>query len=200
MDDQALFRACQEGNVVKVRSMLSFNNNVTYSSLIIALDDHCDEILCLLLEFIEKREMKGETVYCAARNGNIRFLELAKKRGWSMNEEHESKKPIHAAAIAGRAEVISFLIESGVSVTERDSNNYSPIHHASVKGHSHVVDLLLRQGVDVDLYYGCGSTPLLLAIIGGNLKTLMLLLSAGADVTKCDMKPLFAALLQSLDV
>lgn len=63
-------------------------------------------------------------------------------------------KPMHHAAQNGREEAISFFIESGVKVDERDSLKRTPLHIACEKERMEVVQLLLRSGADINALNG----------------------------------------------
>lgn len=57
--DSALNKACQEDDGVKVKTLLSSQNIIPYSSLIIALDDRHHEIASLHFNFIEEDGKRG---------------------------------------------------------------------------------------------------------------------------------------------
>lgn len=77
--------------------------------------------LYLHFEWIEWKKKQEEILQWAIRSENIKFLEVAKKRGWNLNKEYNFMKPIHVASENGSEEIVSFLIESGVNVNERNT-------------------------------------------------------------------------------
>lgn len=64
--------------------------------------------------------------------GNIKVLELAKRKGWNLNKDMKTYtlKPIHLAVQEGKGEVVSFLLYNGVNINEKDKYENSPLHHA----------------------------------------------------------------------
>lgn len=110
----------------------------------------------------------------AAKSGHQVFKE-AKKRGWNMNEYNGI---IHIAAREGRKEAVSFLIENGVNVNEKDQSGNIPLHHACSRGHAEVAGILLNHRSYVDAENKQYNTPLLLSINNGNVETTKLLLNA----------------------
>lgn len=182
--DQTLSKACQEGDLLKVRSIISSQHeHGTISFLIIALDNGHDDTISLLFDMIEQQNVKREILDCAARSGNVNIFEETKKRGWNIKDEEGL---IHAAAISGKTEVVSFLIENRVNVNERDESKNIPLHYACSNGHVQVVELLVRHGADVNAINGLHYSPLWLSIKISNLETTKLLLNTGAEIFSSD--------------
>lgn len=170
----ALDEACQAGDVVKASSIIT-QFNVTYSSLIIAMENQHDEIISLHLEFIELNENQEEILHWAARIGYIRLLKLAKKRGWNINAQYAHRKTIHIAAIAGEREVIWLLIKSGANANDRDVYGSSPLHYVCSHGHVQVAELLLSYGADPDALDLFDSTPFYEAVEFGDLEVFLII-------------------------
>lgn len=56
------------------------------------------------------------------------------------------KTPLHRAAGKGDAELVTWLIENGLSINALDASGRAPIHFACSKGHADVVKTLLDHG------------------------------------------------------
>ena len=74
--------------------------------------------------------------------------------GANSNAYHERLydewRPMHHAALDGRADCIRALLEAGVSPDAIDQYFSTPLHHAAGQGHPDCVALLLNAGADVN--------------------------------------------------
>lgn len=97
------------------------------------------------------------------------------------NNESPSKEQLEAAAKSAEkgglsllffpevlvdSEVVSHLIDSRVSVNDKDEAGYSPLHHASRNAFFESVKILIQAGAEVDSKNLFGETPLYLASLG----------------------------------
>ena len=65
---------------------------------------------------------------------------------------------LHAASMAGHADVVQLLIESGGDVNEESANRKKPVFSAAMAGHREVVELLTAHGADLQqLHFYLGS-------------------------------------------
>lgn len=87
------------------------------------------------------------------------------------------------AASYGQDEIVTLLLDEGVSITPRQPTYPTPLHYAASKGRASTVTLLLDRGAPVDRTDEYGKTPLIWAAETGQLECVKLLLSAGADPT-----------------
>lgn len=53
--------------------------------------------------------------------------------------------PLHLAAMKGRVDVATLLIENGASLESEDHKKYTPLHHAALTGNDRMVSLLKRK-------------------------------------------------------
>lgn len=51
------------------------------------MENQNDDIVSSQMDLIERKKREGEALLSAATNSNIKFLELARKRGWNITEE-----------------------------------------------------------------------------------------------------------------
>lgn len=90
--------------------------------------------------------------------------------------------PLLYAARAGKAEVVTLLIESGANIDAQEQFWYaSPLDSAAILGHFAVVEVLLAAGAEVDIHSPYG-TPLHSAALSEHDDIAALLLQNGADV------------------
>ena len=128
------------------------------------------------------RPFKPETVplYYAARVG---FHDLA-ERLIAEHPEHVFARslsmatPVHAAASAGHANILSLLIEHGADVDSQDMYNLTPLCSASANARLEAGQILLNHGADIDVR-SLVHTPLTYAI-RGNIEFARMLLERGA--------------------
>lgn len=72
------------------------------------------------------------------------------------------------------------LIESGVSVREKDSKGNEPLHYASEEGHVELAEALIKRGGEVNTLNGSLFTPLIMAILAKQVEVIIMLISHGA--------------------
>ena len=110
---------------------------------------------------------------------------------------------LHAAYKANNAELVSFLLDEGVSPNVLDEHNMTPLHYACQAATVDVARLLLESGASVSSVTKEGSTPLHLACQTLKVSTpelVKLLLRYGASANATDelgMTPLHHACLSS---
>lgn len=96
--------------------------------------------------------------------------------------EADSRTVLHAAAQAGRVEVVQLLIKKGANVNARTSKGCTPLHLAAGYGHAPAAAALLECGASLDATDDQGWTPLHHAARGGRTALIRLLLDAGASI------------------
>jgi hypothetical protein len=90
--------------------------------------------------------------------------------------------PIHAAASAGQADILSLLIQHGADVNGRGRAGRTPLFLASENAKLEAGRFLLNHGADIDTRDGYNNTALIYAIIAGNIKFARMLLERGIVV------------------
>lgn len=87
--------------------------------------------------------------------------------------------PLNAAAIAGKADVVAFLLEQNADPYASASKHHGPLHKVA---NTHVAALLLKYGVDVNARSERGDT----ALFSASYDTACFLITKGADVNARD--------------
>jgi len=94
--------------------------------------------------------------------------------------------PMHIAAEAGHADILSSLIEHGAIVDGRDGIGQTPLLRASCEGHLEAGQCLLDRGADTNVRNEDDQTPLFKAVLYGHVEFARTLLKRGAGVNGRD--------------
>jgi hypothetical protein len=89
--------------------------------------------------------------------------------------------PIHAAAFAGQADILSLLIQHGADVNGQNIPGYAPLSKASDNGRLEAGQVLLDHGADIDARSKYDNTALMYAI-WSNIEFARMLLERGAAI------------------
>jgi ankyrin repeat protein len=108
--------------------------------------------------------------------------------------EHVSAKggsevtPMHVAALAGHASILSLLLEHGTDVDGLGIAGRTPLHRASWRGNLRAGQCLLDRGADTNARTRTnnGRTPLTLAVMFRHVEFARMLLKCGASVNAHD--------------
>jgi 26S proteasome non-ATPase regulatory subunit 10 len=101
--------------------------------------------------------------------------------------DEDGRTQLHHAAVAGSADLVLALLESGARVSTADEAQWSPLHSAASAGHVNVCDLLLHARADVNARNESKSTPLHYALSKGHGAVAVRLLESGADPASVDV-------------
>ena len=88
---------------------------------------------------------------------------------------------LHAAAHAGRADLVAKLLADGAQPDGRDSHGRTPLHVAAFGGHHAVVRALAQAGADLGALENDRYDAVTIAAVADDEPTLRLLLSLGAS-------------------
>ena len=137
------------------------------------------------------RPEKPEAVplYYAARLG---FRDLAEHL-IAEHPEHVNARggrevtPMHVAAIAGHANILSLLIEHGIDVDGQGELHHTPLYRAILMGKLDAGQWLIDHGADINARSDADWTPLHSAVAARNIQSVRFLLERGADVNARDI-------------
>ena len=91
--------------------------------------------------------------------------------------------PMHVAADAGHADVISLLFEYGDDIRDRSTKTgWTPLHRAAERGRLEVGQCLLDHGADINAEDQHRDTPLMLAVFQGHVEFARMLLERRAVI------------------
>jgi len=159
--DEPLFEAVGEGDVDKVRALLSEGADVNAAP--------GDGMTAL---------------HRAARAGNLAMAELLIGAGANVEARTRlgSHRPLHVASASGRSGVVAVLVAAGAEVNALTDTGATPLHFAAASGSADAVAALLAGGADADPREPVwGQTPLMFAAAAGRTEAIEVLLEKGAN-------------------
>lgn len=159
-----------------------------YDDLIAAVyRDDTDTVIDLINRGMDVNSVDpaGNTLlHVAARNGNVRLLEILLKGKANPNARNRvGDSPLMLAAYNGKQPAIDFLLAAGA---ELNHTGWTPLHYAVFAEQAEMVSYLLLKGANVDARAPNEQTALMLAAKNGNLAIVKLLLNAKADAALID--------------
>ncbi|WOH11583.1 hypothetical protein DCAR_0831073 [Daucus carota subsp. sativus] len=123
-------------------------------------------------------------VHAAARAGDLSGVQLiCSTNPLAVNSrDKHSRTPLHLAAWAGQAQVVSYLCENKADVGAAAMDDMGAIHFAAQKGHLKVVQILISSGVSTKSANRKGMTALHYAAQGSSLELVKYLVKKGANL------------------
>jgi len=119
----------------------------------------------------------------AAIHGNSAIMKPLQEAGAKLDKRYRGYTPIEWAALKGKVDVVSNLIERGVDLNIQGYDGYTALTFAALNGYPvQLVVNLLNNGADPDLKTNYGDTPLILASIRGHTEIVDNLIKGGADL------------------
>ena len=114
--------------------------------------------------------------------GDVKTLVAA---GADVNKgDEEDFGPLMCAAVEGRTDVVSFLLQNGANVDATDQYGHTALSWAVTKGDfDGTAKVLIDAGADINKANKLGFTPLMCAALTDHPRCFALLLDHGADVT-----------------
>ena len=124
-----------------------------------------------------------DVVGTAVRANAVEIIKVAAARGFDLRKGPSSGLPfLHTAAVAGKAEVLNYLLDQGTDINVKDSfRKGTALVWAVSMGQVASARDLTRRGADVNARDVIDATPLLLAVEKGYEDLVELFLSKGAD-------------------
>jgi ankyrin repeat protein len=173
--------AAEKGQIPMIRFLLSRGAKVNVGGTSLAL--HCAILegqrsaVALLLR--KRAKLAKDSLYWAARTGDVRLAKLLIKAGAKINGDG-SHRPIRAAArLHESSAMLKMLIEHGADLDARREEDRTTLLHIVSNEDSAL--LLIKSGLDVRATDRCGETPLHHCASRGFVRACRLLIERGAD-------------------
>jgi len=125
-------------------------------------------------------------LHTAAASGDAAQLTAQLKPEWINAQNSRGRTPLIEAAIRGKAESVTLLLDAGATVDAVDDEGRTALYSAAAASRYAVVRVLLANGANVKAVANDGYTPLMAAARCGNLESVDYLIAAGADVNARD--------------
>jgi ankyrin repeat protein len=158
---ESLYKAAAEGDIEKVKSLISAGANVN------------------------ERDKNGQTaLHLAVINGYKDVVELLIAKGAEIDGKGRyNATPLHEAAWAGNKEISQILLDKGANANAlQGESRWTPLLSACSRGHAEVAELLIQKGAEVNARDKWGDTPLYYAVWNEDFKTTRVLVVNGADL------------------
>ena len=120
-----------------------------------------------------------------AENGNLDEVKRLFRPNIINTRDHENDTALlKASRNCDATNVVSFLLENGADVDDRDLIDQTPLIVASQHGCKNIVELLLNAGSNIKHKNQQGETALLTATQEGHIDVVKILINAGADINE----------------
>ena len=120
-----------------------------------------------------------------AGNGNLDEVKrLFRPEIINIRDHEKDTALLKASQNCDAINMVSFLLENGADVDDRDLIDQTPLIVASQHGCKNIVELLLNAGSNITHKNQQGETALLTATQEGHIDVVKILLDAGADVNE----------------
>jgi uncharacterized protein len=120
-----------------------------------------------------------------AKNGNLNEVKRTfRPEIINIRDKENDTALLKASANCNATQVVSFLLENGANVDDRDLIDQTPLIVASQHGCKAIVELLLKAGSNIKHKNQQGETAFLSAAQEGHIDVVKALISAGADVNE----------------
>ena len=125
---------------------------------------------------------RHEALWLAAQRGDLQVVQALADLDSVSSHDDFGRGALARAALAGRTEVVEFLVHAGAAVDSADQYGITPLMLAARDKHGSTVNALLQAGANVNLADHGGNTPLMHAAAGGDAGIIDRLLAANASV------------------
>jgi uncharacterized protein len=113
----------------------------------------------------------------------------------SENNQSFQDVTIYEAALNGKSDVVSELLQKGFDANKADQDGRTALMYAAYNGHTEVVKILLEHKASVDMPDSSGRTALMFAASGPFPETVKILLDHHANPNIVDFQDHFTALM-----
>ena len=190
-------RACKEGNLLKVKSMVERGHYVNKRNdygfyrtpLMYAAGEGRFDVVKYLINHgadVSKTDDYEQTaLHYASGYGHLKMVELLLSKGARIDvEDMWCHTPLMLAAKKGHSDILLCLIKQGADLNKTNRHKRTALHFAIGCGHLKVVELLLSKGARIDVEDMWCHALLMLAAKKGHSDILLCLIKQGADLNK----------------
>jgi len=183
-------KCVERGDVVGVRAAVAdgaglLDEMEDTSPLALAVEKGDASMVEALLDMGHDPSLGGIVVplALAARNNNVRIVDLLLKRGANVDKLGEQgETALMWAAGAGNVKVLKRLLELGADLKRRDNDGCDALEYA-VNGRCREVLVAPSSGI-----YDLLEPPFLNAALRGSIEMIRLLIDAGSDIKAVDLE------------
>lgn len=120
----------------------------------------------------------------AAGKGDLKAVSVLLAKGADPNAaDSTDMRPLMAAIMGGKIEIVRALLEKGASINAVEGwTKSTPLHLAASEGNVQIILLLLKKGAGGDSRDFIGGTPLMMAAMAGKQEAAKLFLQKRANV------------------
>ena len=126
-------------------------------------------------------------LHYAAQGGNDVIIEKLLSLGLDIDSRRsDGATPLMIAALCGRLDAFSVLIERKSDPTLKDNDGWTLLHYAAKGGNDVIIEKLLSLGLDIDSRRSDGATPLMIGALCARLDAFSVLIGRKSDPTLKD--------------
>ncbi|UCC38611.1 MAG: ankyrin repeat domain-containing protein [Candidatus Aminicenantes bacterium] len=194
VNSQEIFKAVQEGNFGKVKSIIDknptliitrdLNNRTPLHFAATTGNKQIAEYLLSKGADINLKNSDGRTpLHFAASNRQKDVVELLITNGADLEaKDIYDNTPLNSATYGGDIEIIKLMIEKGANIKTLSGYNGSLLHAAASRGRKDIIKLFVDKGLDINFQDKDGPAPIHIAAAGGNEDLVRFLVENGAKV------------------
>jgi ankyrin repeat protein len=193
-DGMDLLFACEDGNIRRMRSLVSRGASVDFQGVNGLTPSICccfyggfPRILQYLIDRgadTNRANINGYTaVYVAAQLNNLQCMSLLIHNGAYVNKaDIDGCTPLYAAAEFNSHQCVSLLLLNGADADRATDDGSTPLHKVAQKNHHQCLSLLLKHGADTGRVNSYGYTALHFAAQFDSYECVSQLLNHGVSV------------------
>ena len=192
-----LHYAAQGGNNVIIEKLLSLGLDIDSRSstgatplMIAAYNGRLDSFSVLIERKSDptlKNNKGANLLHYAAKGGNNVIIEKLLSLGLDIDARRSNgATPLMIAALCGRLDAFSVLIERKSDPTLKDNDLWTLLHYAAQGGNDVIIEKLLSLGLDIDSRRSDGATPLMIGALCARLDAFSVLIGRKSDPTLRD--------------
>ena len=102
-----------------------------------------------IIELLSEKKHREPAIFKFIRDGDVgKFKELIKKEGNINIKNEEGDSLLHIAVYENRLKIVKFLIDSGINLELKNSQNRTAVKEAAINNHRNIWDMLVENGAE----------------------------------------------------